>query len=419
MIKLTAQAELANRVVSQGRDMGLGHIKVQEVLDKGKSIVVNGKKLVSFSNCGYLGLEFDPRLLDSAKEAIDRYGSHFSSSRSFLELSLFEELETLLSQIFGKPTLYLQSTTLAHLSLIPTIFSPEDALILDHRVHNSVGTACAIVKSRGTYVEMVRHNHMEMLEARIQKLYDKYERIWYMADGVYSMLGDTAPTQVLHELMDKYEKFHVYYDDAHGMSWTGKHGAGYILNKTVYHPKMLLVTSLGKGFGSLGGALVLPDMDMFNLIRNIGSTLMFCIQPQPATVAAAIASAKIHLSDEIYSHQERIKANMGYFKLTAKALRLPLVSTDTTPIFYMGGGTPEATFSISKRLIKEGFYINSVVYPAVPHKNTGLRITVTANHSYIDIFELLHCMADEFTQLERNNQVQREEIVKAFAVATG
>ncbi len=414
MKKLTAQAELANRVVSQGRELGMGHLKVQEVLEKGKSILVNNKKLVSFSNCGYLGLEFHPQLIEAAKEATDRYGTHFSSSRSFLELSIFGELESLLSDIFGKPTLYAQSTTLGHIAVIPTIIDSGDALILDHRAHNSISNAASMVKARGTYVEVVRHNNMEMLESRIQKLHDKYDRVWYMADGVYSMLGDTAPVSQLHELMDKYEKFHVYYDDAHGMSWTGLHGSGYVLNRTPYHKKMVLITSLGKGFGTLGSALVLPDKETHTLVRNIGATLMFSIQPQPSTVAASIASAKLHLSNEIEEQQNKIRANIAYFNLTAQARRLPLASQENTPIFYMGVGSPEAAFAISRKVIDSGFYINSVVYPAVPHKNTGLRITVTANHTYADIFELLNCIAEEFYVMERKKTIDRAEIVRAF-----
>ena len=417
MKKLSAQAELANRVVSQGRDLGMGHLKVSQVLDNGKTVVINGKKITSFSSCGYLGLEYDPRLMQAAKDAIDQYGTHFSSSRSFLELSLFEQLEDLLSQIFGKPTLYAQSTTLGHIAVIPTIMDAEDAIILDHRVHNSVSNAVSMVKARGTYVEMVRHNNMEMLESRIQKLHDKYERIWYMADGVYSMLGDTAPLSILNDLMDKYEKFYVYYDDAHGMSWTGDKGAGFILNGTKYHDKMVLVTSLGKGFGTLGGALVLPDKEMHTLIRNIGATLMFSIQPQPATVAASIASAKLHLSNEIEVQQKKIKANIQYFNLTARSRNLPLASAEKTPISFIGAGSPEMAFAISRKVIDNGFYVNSVVYPAVPHKNTGLRITLTANHSFADIYELLNCIADEFQNLEKKSSINRAEIVKAFAVA--
>jgi 7-keto-8-aminopelargonate synthetase-like enzyme len=396
MKNLSPQAELANRVVSQGRDEGLGHLKVDEILDKGRTVIVNGRKLVNFSNCSYLGLEFDPRILNSAKDAIDKYGISFSSSRSFLELSLFEELEGLLGKIFNKPTIFSQSTTLGHIAVIPLVVGNNDAVILDHRVHNSISNAVSMVKSRGVYVETIRHNNLDFLESRIKKLEDKYDKIWYMADGVYSMLGDVAPLKEINQLLNRYEKFYFYVDDAHGMSWTGKNGCGYVLENTSYHEKMILITSLGKGFGSLGGALIMPDSKTKEVIRNIGSTLMFSIQPQPVTLAAAIASAHIHLSDSITILQDKIKLNMSHFILIAKALKLPLISDAKTPIFYIEIGNPDTTFKISKRLIRSGFFINSVVYPAVPHKNTGLRITVTANHTYQDIYEMLNIIADEF-----------------------
>jgi 7-keto-8-aminopelargonate synthetase-like enzyme len=38
---------------------------------------------------------------------------------------------------------------------------------------------------------------MDLLEERINKLKDKYDKIWFMADGVYSMYGDFLPAQQL------------------------------------------------------------------------------------------------------------------------------------------------------------------------------------------------------------------------------
>jgi 7-keto-8-aminopelargonate synthetase-like enzyme len=78
------------------------------------------------------------------------------------------------------------------------------------------------VKSRGVHVEMIRHNRMDMLEDRIKALRQKYPRIWYMADGIYSMYGDASPVNDVYELMDKYPELYYYVDDAHGMSCYGK-----------------------------------------------------------------------------------------------------------------------------------------------------------------------------------------------------
>ena len=84
---------------------------------------------------------------------------------------------------------------------------------------------------------MIRHNNMEMLEDMIRENPNKYDQIWYMADGVYSMFGNLAPMDDLLTLLEKYENFHLYIDDAHGMSWTGKYGRGTVMGDDGMHPE--------------------------------------------------------------------------------------------------------------------------------------------------------------------------------------
>ena len=63
---------------------------------------------------------------------------------------------------------------------------------------------------------------MERLEAMIQRVAKTSNRIWYMADGVYSMFADFAPFDELRELLDRYEQLHLYIDDSHGVGWAGQ-----------------------------------------------------------------------------------------------------------------------------------------------------------------------------------------------------
>mgnify|MGYP003343531247 CR=1 FL=1 len=123
-----------------------------------------------------------------------------------------------LSRMFGKPSLLLQSLTVGHTTNIPLLVSNDDAIIMDAQVHDSVQNAVSMLHSRGIHVETVRHNRMDMLESRIKVLKDKYQKIWYMADGVYSMQGDFAPVKDLYALADRYEQLYLYLDDIHGMS---------------------------------------------------------------------------------------------------------------------------------------------------------------------------------------------------------
>jgi 7-keto-8-aminopelargonate synthetase-like enzyme len=101
-------------------------------------------------------------------------------------------------------------------------------------------------------------------------------------DGIYSMHGDVAPMGALRELLARHERLHLYIDDAHGMSWTGKHGRGHVLGDGRIAERMVVTVSLAKAFSASGGALIFPDRESARLVRTCGSTMIFSGPLQPA-----------------------------------------------------------------------------------------------------------------------------------------
>lgn len=407
--------DVINKVVQKGAKLGVGHIVTQDRQLNGRSVKVNNEALVNLASCSYLGLEIDPRLKAAAIDAVQRYGAQFSSSRSFISIGLYEELEDLMSQLFGYPTVMAPTTTLGHMANMPILIGPKDAVILDHQVHASVQNGVKLVKATGTKIEIIRHSRMDHLEDRIKKLIPHHQKIWYMADGIYSMFGDCAPAKELYELMNRYEQFHVYFDDAHGMSWTGKNGVGHVLGQIPYHPQMVLITSLTKSFGTQGGAMVFYNDEMKSLVKNCGSTLMFSSPIVPSTLGASIASAKIHLSEELPVLQGELQQRMDYFVDVAQQLELPVVGTESnSPIFFIGVGTPDIGYKLAQRLISAGFFASVAVYPSVPYNNTGLRFTITRHLSYQDIKNVLHVLSVELDAALKEGSYEKEKIFRAF-----
>jgi 7-keto-8-aminopelargonate synthetase-like enzyme len=406
----------------------VAHLSSQDQSFDGRTIKINGREMVNFGNCSYLGLNLHPKVKAGALEAVERYSPILSSSRAYVGLGLTDELEGLLSQIFGGPTLAALSTTMGHLGVLPVIVSGRDAIIMDQQVHASVQMAVSCVKGSNptVHVEKIKHNHLEMLENRLQKLTGQHEKVWYMIDGVYSMFGDGAPVPAILELMDRYENLYIYCDDAHGMSWTGPNGAGYFRQLCGPHPRVVLATSLGKAFGSGGGAFVFPTEAMKKQVRMLGGTFVFSMPPTPPMVGAAIASAKIHLSDEIYVLQRALRARIEHFVSAARALKLPLVGSPETPIQFVAVGKTERTLDISSRLLHiQGLYINPSVYPVVPPGKAGLRITITNHQTFQDLTNLVQAIREELdyqTQLDRAAKpsevfpmVEKLELEEVFA----
>src|SRR5258708_9354900 len=235
--------------LTNGVKNGIFQVSLEDEILNGREVTIDGRRVVNFGSCSYLGLEVDDRLKHGAIEAALRYGTQYSSSRAYSACNLYEELEDLFYKIFdNNPVVVAATTTLAHIAAIPILVQNDDLVILDHQVHGSVQLAAQLVKAQGARVEMVKHNRMDMLESLIKENPNKYNKIWYMADGLYSMYGDFAPLKDIVYLMEKYSNFHFYVDDAHGMSWKGKNGNVYVLSETPMHPKMVLTTSLANGF---------------------------------------------------------------------------------------------------------------------------------------------------------------------------
>ncbi len=394
---------------------GIAHLSTQDNRFNGNTITLNNTKSTNFGSCSYLGLEFDERIKNAAIDAIQKYGTQFSSSRAYVSLGLYEELEDLFRKIFrGNHVLVTPTTTLGHIAAIPVLVKDDDAVILDHQVHSSVQGAANMLKARGIHVDMIRHNNMEMLEKKIVELKSKYKNIWYMADGIYSMYGDGAPIKEIHALLDKYEQFNFYVDDAHGMSCFGENGAGFVMQQAPMHPKQVIAISLAKAFATGGAVLVFPTWEQYQLVRSCGGPMITSGPMQPGNLGAAVASAKIHLSPEIYNLQEDLNENIKFTSLMLHKYGLPVIHETDSPVFFVGVSLPKIGNQIIQKLVKQGFYVNLGVYPAVPLKNTGIRFTITRLHSFQQIEEMVKQLAFNFNETLVQEDFHINKIYNAF-----
>lgn len=409
--------DTVNEIIDILDNLGIAHVNIEDESLNGRTIRIDDKDITNFGSCSYLGLEKHPKIIEGVIDAVQRYGSQFSSSRAYSTVTLYKEAEDLLEQVFERPVLLAPTVTLGHLSNIPVLVGDRDAVIMDLQVHNCVQTACQLLKARGVHTELIRHNRMDSLEERIIELKDKHEKIWYMADGVYSMYGDFLPVDQLYYLLDKYEQFNLYVDDAHGTGWCGKNGGGYLVSQKPLRDRVYLVAGLAKSFAACGGVLVFPNEKEKRKVRNCGGTMIFSGPVQPPMLGAIIASAKLHLSREIINLQKELQKRMDYFIDTCKAFDLPLIEESHSPIFFIGVGKPGVGFNMVRRILNQGYFINISVYPSVPYKNTGLRIPITVNNTFEDIYGLLTVIKEQLPNALKDNNSNMQDIYKAFKIA--
>ncbi len=405
--------------VATGAARGIVMLQSEDEQLDGRHLEICGQRRLSFSSCSYLGLELDPRLIDATVDAVRRYGTQFSASRTYVSAPAYRELEALLEEMFGGPVLTAPSTTLAHLTALPVLVGESDAVLLDQQVHESVQMAASQLSSQGTHVERVRHSCVDRIESRVRELASRCERVWYCCDGVYSMLGDYAPIPELLELLRAHEQLHLYVDDAHEIGWSGLRGSGTVLHRLPSRERVFVAVSLNKSFAAAGGALVLPSAELRDRVRMCGGPTRYSGPIQPPMLGAALASARIHLSDELPELQEDLRERMRLRNRLAVELGLPLVSNDETPLGYIGLGRPRLAQRLTEYLLEAGAYTNVASFPAVQANRSGVRFTVTRHHTLADVRRLLELVAELLPRVLAEEDVSPEELTCAFQSGAG
>jgi 7-keto-8-aminopelargonate synthetase-like enzyme len=191
-----------------------------------KEVVIEGRRLLNFNAINYLGLEFHPRMIRAAQEAIATWGTLAGSARAAAEVGLFAELEARLARFLGvDDAIVFTTVTLANHGVVPLLMRQGTLILLDFEAHSSVRRAAVEAKGGGAAVIDFQHDDFEQLEKLLAENRPKYGHAMIALDGVYSMLGTYVDLPKYEELAARYDAF-IYIDDAHGFGVIGPGGRG-------------------------------------------------------------------------------------------------------------------------------------------------------------------------------------------------
>jgi 7-keto-8-aminopelargonate synthetase-like enzyme len=387
----------ADRSIAEAAAAGVLLQTVDDAPYAGRHIELRGSPLLNFGGCSYLGLESRYELREGAKRAIDRFGTQFSFSRAYLESALYPPLERALNAMTDGHALVTPSTTLGHIASIPVLVQPGDAVLIDRFAHASLHTATGLL--RGVTIRPIRHSRVDLLEKAVAQLSESHRRVWYVLDGLYSMLGDFAPLGDIEKLRAKYPQLCLYIDDAHSTSWYGEHGRGYALEKLRDRRGVYVALSLNKAFSAGGGAIIFPNEEDRMRVRRGGGPLLFSGPVQPPLLGAALASAELHLEPSFRLLQQSLQGRIERAHGLAEAHGLSFSSQDRSPIFFMRFGPEKGTLALARAMQDRGIYVCVSVFPAVPHGLSGIRFTISLHNTASDIERLVDTIAAEMKRL--------------------
>jgi 7-keto-8-aminopelargonate synthetase-like enzyme len=356
-----------------------------------RSMTVQGREVINFGSDSFLGLDQDPRVKEAVISGTRQWGTHNGASRAFASVRANETAEEKLAQWLGaEAVLMYPSVTLANMGAIPGIVGRQDLLIVDEHAHNSIQEGAKIAKANG--VPLMTFSHCDPVDLeRVFREAAAYRVAVVAIDGVYSMSGQLPPLADLNAIALRNNAV-LYVDDAHGTGVLGTYGRGTVLDALGSYDNAFVIGSLSKAFSALGG-FVACKKDFKKLLKMRSNTYIFGGPVPPPYLEAVCTVCDILMSDEYTLLKSRLDYNCRRLTDGLKNLGLAVLG-GLTPIISVLVGDEADTLSAGHLLFEQGFYVQSVTFPAVPYHAGLLRIQINANHLRQSIDRLIDAMAE-------------------------
>ena len=349
------------------------------------------KEYLMMASNNYLGLTFDPRVIEGAVKGAQQYGTGSGGSRLVSgTFPLFTELENALTKFKNtEKALVFNTGYMANVGTISAIADKNTIIFSDALNHASIIDGCRL--SRGT-VKAYSHCDVDELKYLLKQV-NRNTRKLIVTDGVFSMDGDIAPLDKLYELSRDYNAL-LMVDDAHATGTIGNgHGpaAYFNLEKEID----IQLGTLSKSLGSVGG-YVAANSTIIDYLVNTSRSFIFSTALSPADIGASLTALQILETDATVLG--RLQANVNY--MADQLLSMGIDATNETPIFPILIGSNEDTLAVSDYLYEAGIIGTAIRPPTVPIGESRIRLTVTAAHDKEQINYVCQSLHKAMKQLD-------------------
>ena len=344
---------------------------------------------LNFAGNDYLGLSHHPALIEAARQATEKHGTGAGASRlvtgtNSAVLALEEQLAAWKEKAAA---LEFSSGYAAALGTIPAIIGKGDTVILDKLAHASLIDAARL---SGATVRTFPHNDLNRLDTLLTKVASTTTRTLIVTESIFSMDGDAPPLRELVELKDRFGAW-LLIDEAHATGLYGPTGAGLIAESGLSDRVEIVMGTLSKALGSVGGYIA-GSRTLIDWLVNRARSFIYSTALPPGVIAASHAAVDLARSPEGAALRNRLRKNIAHFHsgLPAHWKSPALSSSAIQPLIC---GEASAALKLAATLREAGFLIPAIRYPTVPRHSARLRVTLSAAHADKEIDALNRALA--------------------------
>ena len=355
----------------------------EKVLSPTRSII-NGREAILAGTNNYMGITFEPSVIEAGKKALAEFGTGTTGSRiANGSYAMHGELEAEIAKFLNRKHCIVFTTGYqANLGMMAGLAGPKDTIFLDADSHSSIYDGCTL---SGAKLVRFRHNDAHDLDKRLSRLEGEEGGRLVVLEGIYSMLGDRAPLADFVEVKKKHG-FQLLVDDAHSFGVLGPNGRGLGDETGLDDEVDFIVGTFSKSVGSIGG-FGAGNHPLFNTIRYASRPYMFTASPSPVSAATALQAVKVLAREP--ERRTRLWENSARLQAGFKALGLTMGCDVVSPVIAVKCKDEPTTIGMWNELLNAGVYVNIALPPGTPSKLCLLRCSVSAAHTAADIDRII------------------------------
>ena len=328
-----------------------------------KYIYYKGKKLLNLSSNNYLNVADNQAI---TQEFLDNVGNRYSFGSASARLltgtlPVYQELEDLLSSLYGKESALLYNSGYhANVGISSALNQKGDVVFSDKLNHASIIDGMRL--SEGKFFRFP-HNDMHALEKLLERERKNFNNAFIITESVFSMDGDIEDLKKIVELKKKYNCIMII-DEAHAFGVFGENGLGVAEELGIIDDVDLLVGTFGKAIGSMG-AFVTGSKTMIDFLINKSRSFIFSTALPPIN----IAFSKWIIETQISKTAQKRKNMLNLAKkLGSQSHIIPVVI-----------GENKDTVDLCEVLFHNGYFTLPIRPPTVPVGTSRLRLSLTAD----------------------------------------
>lgn len=357
--------------------------------------LVDGRELKAFCSNDYLGLANHPVLIKALAEGGQKYGvgsgaSHLISGHSIAHELLEGQLASFQKQhIPNARALFFSTGYLANLTAITALarLAPQaNTSIYSAKLNHASlidGVRLASAQTQAS-VTLFDHTQIDSLSELLKA--DQRPLKIIVTDGVFSMDGDLAPVKDLLKIAEQYDAL-LLVDDAHGFGVLGKHGHGILEQESIFSDRIIYIGTLGKAAG-VSGAFVCAQESFIEWLVQKGRPFIYSTATPPAIAHTLSKSLEFIDGDEGRARRMQLNKLIRIWQDEMQFSQWEKVSSCTAIQPVILGSNANALLA-AKLLDEAGYWIPAIRPPTVPNGSARLRITFSANHSEVDLRQLI------------------------------